>query len=129
MGSQSWLPNYNGGFMKAVCNTRSWDSETCRRFYPNREYDVDPLSPIAKYFNFPPGTKVYTKVRGTTRQNAKDPVEGTMVVPDGIDKEPEEVFECDCGFKAKSKAGYVSHLRKCEKIEVEKEGDIELPEV
>jgi len=121
MGSQSWLPNYYGGFMKAVCNTRCWDGVACVRCYPNREYNVDPLSPIAKYFNFPPGTKVYTKTRGTSGKDPINPVEGTMIIPGGV-AEPEEIFECDCGFKAKSKAGLVSHIKKCEKVIVEEEG-------
>jgi len=35
------------------CIRRCWDGKKARRYYPGDQDDIDPASPIAKYFEFP----------------------------------------------------------------------------
>jgi hypothetical protein len=56
--------------MIVKCNTRCWDSKRCILYYPGDQNDIDPLEPVAKYFDFPAGTVVYDKKNG---------VEGTRI--------------------------------------------------
>jgi len=59
--------------MIVQCAERCWDGKRCVLYYPGDKADVDPLSPLAKYFEgWPPGTEVYTKAKGK---------EGTRIVP------------------------------------------------
>ena len=66
--------------MIVECIERFWDGNRCILYYPGDKADIDPLSPVAKYFDgWPPGTEVYTKSKG---------VSGTKIIP-GKAKEPE----------------------------------------
>ena len=65
--------------MEARCNTRCWDGIKCLRYLPDRIYDVDPLSPIAKYFDFPDGTEIYHKIKGG-KDKKNPPIETTRIV-------------------------------------------------
>ena len=59
--------------MLVTCEERVWDGKSCRIYNIGDQADIDPLSPLAKYFGgWPPGTEVYTKIKG---------VESTMVIP------------------------------------------------
>ncbi len=71
------------------CNTRCWDAGRCRRYYPGDQDDIDPLEPIAAYFDFPAGTEVYHKIKGTKKTPVK---ETTRIVPGA--KPPEEKNVC-----------------------------------
>jgi len=65
------------------CIERCWDSKKCRLYYPGDQDEVNPMDPIAKYFEgWPPGTEVYTKSKG---------ISGTRIVPGKIKKAEEEV--------------------------------------
>lgn len=64
--------------MLVTCEERVWDGKRCRIYNIGDQADIDPLSPLAKYFEgWPPGTEVYTKIKG---------VEGMRVVPGLIPK-------------------------------------------
>ena len=56
--------------MVVTCKRQCFDGQRCIRYYPGDQDDIDPLSPIAMYFSFPSGTRVYCKKRG---------VEGTEI--------------------------------------------------
>lgn len=59
--------------MWVICEERCWDSKACKLYYIGDKGDVDPLSPLAKYFTgWPPGTEVYTKSKGKA---------GTTIIP------------------------------------------------
>lgn len=75
-----------GDFMIAVCHTRCFDSVKCTRYYPGDQDDVDPLSPIALYFDFPEGTEVYHKIKAAKGSN-KAPIETTRIVGGEIKKQ------------------------------------------
>jgi hypothetical protein len=63
------------------CTRKCWDSTKCRHYYPGDQDEIDPLAPIAMYFDFPPGTEVYHKLRGNKTTGAK---ETTRIVPGNI---------------------------------------------
>ena len=76
--------------MIVKCNTRCWDAKTCKRYYPGDQDNIDPLDPIAAYFDFPPGTEVYCKIRGKGRVG--EPIITTRIVP-GLPAKPEQKDE------------------------------------
>lgn len=39
--------------MIAKCTRRCWDGKKARRYYPGDQDDIDPKSPIAKFFDIP----------------------------------------------------------------------------
>ena len=69
--------------MIVTCNARCWDSGRNRKYYPGDQDDIDPLEPIALYFNFPPGTEVYFKQRGNKTTPVK---ETTRIVPGKVEE-------------------------------------------
>lgn len=79
--------------MLGRCIQECYDGPTGVKYYPdggvNKDgvFDVDPLSPIAQYFEFPAGTKKYQKIAGD-RKGGKQPVE-TTVIEGGIAPESE----------------------------------------
>ena len=80
--------------MLVTCEERVWDGKRCRIYNIGDQADIDPLSPLAKYFEgWPPGTEVYTKIKG---------VEGTRMVP-GKSKEVSEGHMGEGTSKAKTK--------------------------
>lgn len=92
------------------CVQRCWDSKTKRLYYPGDVDDINPLDPVAKYFDgFKPGTEVYTKKNGK---------EGTKIIPGGIEIHTDTIKTemCEwCGggpFKNLS-----AHQRHCKKKE------------
>jgi hypothetical protein len=62
------------------CIKDCWDSKRNRRYYAGDQDDVDPLEPLAMYFDFPPGTEVYCKIRGTKTTPARS---ATRIIPGG----------------------------------------------
>jgi hypothetical protein len=64
--------------MIVTCKQACWDSKRCIKYAAGDTQDVDPLEPIAMYFAFPAGTKVYCKKNG---------IEGTEIST-GLDKIP-----------------------------------------
>ena len=67
--------------MIVKCAERFFSNSRKRLYYPGDQDDIDPLEPIAKYFEgWPPGTEVYTKSKG---------VEGTKIIP-GDEPESEQ---------------------------------------
>ena len=70
--------------MLVICEERCWDSKSHRIYNVGDQGDIEPLSPLAKYFGgWLPGTKVYIKSKG---------VAGTMIIPGGKseEKKPDE---------------------------------------
>lgn len=71
--------------MKAKCLQECYDGKKCWKYTPdggeNKDgiYDVDPLEPIAQYFEFPPGTVKYHKIPGNVKDKTK-PQETTIKV-------------------------------------------------
>lgn len=69
--------------MLVRCNTKCWDSKRNRRYHPGDQDDIEPLEPVAMYFDFPPGTEVYDKKRGNKTTPAKDT---TRIVPGKVEE-------------------------------------------
>lgn len=61
--------------MIVKANKIAWDGVKCRKYHPGDQDDIDPLSPIAMYFDFPEGTEVYCKIKG--KAHDKDGKGGT----------------------------------------------------
>ena len=63
--------------MIAICVQRCRDGKASRR-YGNKDigkqFDIDPMDPIAQYFQFPEGTEKYDKKAGTVIQGATQDV-------------------------------------------------------
>jgi len=79
------------------CIQRCYDGKRMRRYYPGDTDNIDPLEPVAQYFEgFAPGTVVYSKIRGS---KVKVIVETTKTIPGGVapKEEPEETLCPDCG--------------------------------
>lgn len=64
--------------MIVKCNRRCWDSKRGKRYHIGMEDDIDPLEPIAMYFDFPPGTEVYWKKPGGKTGSS---ISTTRIVP------------------------------------------------
>ena len=63
--------------MIVKCNKECWDSKRARHYVPGDQDDIDPLEPVAMYFDFPAGTKVYHKKDGIeTTRISTGPVRG-----------------------------------------------------
>jgi hypothetical protein len=73
--------------MIVKCNRGCWDSKRSRRYYPGDQDDIDPLEPVAMYFDFPPGTEVYFKPKAPKRKSA---VATTRIVP-GLTTDKEKI--------------------------------------
>ena len=78
------------------CIQPCWDSNKTRFYYPGDQDEIDPLNPVAKYFEgWPPGTEVSIKAKGKS---------GTEVIGGGIpakDKdEPEPPAKKSLALKA-----------------------------
>jgi hypothetical protein len=80
--------------MLAKCIRECYDGPTGIKYYLNGGvnndgmFDVDPLSPLAQYFEFPVGTKKYHKIAGSKKEG-KQPIETTVTVggePEGPTK-------------------------------------------
>ena len=69
--------------MIAKCLRKCWDSGRSRQYYPGDQDDINPLEPIAMYFEFPPGTEVYHKESGTKNKAAKST---TRIIPGLVDE-------------------------------------------
>lgn len=80
------------------CVDRCWDGKKCRLYHPGDQDDIDPMSPIAKYFEgWPPGTEVFTKNKGKS---------GSRIVPGEVKKEePREEINPDDGNPEPEKRG------------------------
>ena len=64
--------------MKAICRQECTDA-SARKYFRNDIAEIDPKSPVAKYFAFPPGTEKYSKGKNS---------EGVLVeglVKEGVD--------------------------------------------
>lgn len=67
--------------MLAKCHTECFDGPKCWRYSPEGGangdgiYDIDPMNPIAAYFDFPKGTKKYSKKYGTIIEGGEPPPE------------------------------------------------------
>ena len=98
------------------CNMECYDSKRSRKYYRGDQDDVDPLEPLAMYFDFPPGTTVYCKIKGTKDTPARS---STRVVPGLVAKEPEKVEEktiCDiCNLYEGTKTQMHMHKIHCAK--------------
>lgn len=64
--------------MIVKCIRKCWDSNRNRQYFPGDQDEIDPLEPIASNFDFPPGTEVYFKQRGTKTTPA---ISTTRIVP------------------------------------------------
>lgn len=54
------------------CIRECWDSSIPRHYVPGDQDDIDPMNPIAKYFEgWPPGTKVYFKEPANKKKKKK----------------------------------------------------------
>jgi hypothetical protein len=112
--------------MIVKCNRKCFDSVKCRHYYPGDQDDINPLDPIAGHFDFPPGTEVYFKQRGTkttpaistTRiipglvedEKKKNPVVGETVKTDS------EKVTCDiCGIYTGTEGQVRAHKYHCAK--------------
>jgi hypothetical protein len=109
------------------CVQECWDSKRNRHYVRGDQDSIDPLEPVAKYFEgWAPGTEVYCKIPGTKTTPA---MSSTRIIP-GMKAEPKpeteneksEVETADeldvvCGYcnqTFKSKAGRMAHQRFCE---------------
>ena len=77
--------------MIVKCNRKCWDSKRSRQYYPGDQDDIDPLEPIAMYFDFPPGTEVYYKPKA----GSKKPVAATTRIVPGLVTEKETLKNLD----------------------------------
>lgn len=107
--------------MEVRCNRRCWDGVKCLRYLPDRMYDIDPLEPIAKYFDLPKGTEIYHKIKGgkdTPSIETTRIVGGEIKLPAKQEKTVTQTekpkFVCACGFETNSKAGLYAHFRGCD---------------
>lgn len=65
-----------------TCTTRCNDSTTSRRYHPGDVDTIDPMNPIAQYFEgWAPGTVVYQKIKGSKDTPAKVT---TRTIPGGV---------------------------------------------
>lgn len=70
--------------MQARCIQECWHGPKCIKYTTDGGlngdgiYDVDPLDPIAMYFEFPVGTVKYHKIPGNKKEG-RDPVQTTIV--------------------------------------------------
>ena len=64
------MPTY-----EVKCIRRCFDNTLARRYWPGDMAKIDPISPLAQYFEgFPPGVEVYHKVRGSKTEPVKETV-------------------------------------------------------
>jgi hypothetical protein len=81
--------------MKAQCIQECWHGTLCIKFTPdggpNKDgvYDVDPLDPIAQYFEFPKGTVKYQKVLG--KRGKEENKETTITVGENDKRDDEDI--------------------------------------
>ena len=69
------------------CINRCTDSTTSRRYHPGDVDSIDPMNPIAQYFDgWAPGTVVYQKIKGDKLTAAKG---GTKTIPGLVVTKPE----------------------------------------
>ncbi len=81
--------------MIATCNTRCWDAGKARRYYPGDTDDINPLDPIAKYFDFPVGTEKYSKKLTKDADHPKGVLVIGTELEDGVKPAEEKVAEGD----------------------------------
>jgi hypothetical protein len=67
--------------MIAQCTRDCYDSGKARYYVAGDQDEIDPLSSIAAYFDFPVGTRVYFKKKGSLKKNTPN-IEGYMIVGD-----------------------------------------------
>ena len=90
-----------------TCVEQVWSNEKRRMFYVGVRAEINPESPLAKYFDgWKPGTVVYTKEKGK---------EGTRIIPGGEKVKEEKLGEEPTGKKSGEEslsAPLRSHKRK-----------------
>lgn len=114
-----------------TCVRECWDSTIPRHYVRGDRDQVDPESPVAKYFEgWAPGTEVYFK--NPSKAKFGKPEDGLKVAeprhlpppdePTEPEDEGDEELICgECGFEAKSAAGLKTHEKVHEKAEVVEE--------
>jgi len=113
--------------MIVKCIKDCFDSKRNRRYFAGDQDDVDPLEPVAMYFEFPVGTEVYFKQRGTKTTPA---VSTTRIVGGAVVEQKDAIPEvkteavqeynkeiiCDiCGVYKGRPMQVKTHRRACEK--------------
>ena len=100
------------------CVQDCWDSKRNRYYVRGDQDSVDPLEPLAKYFEgWAPETEVYHKIPGTKTTPSR---ETTRIIPGKVvEAVKEEASGMDdtceyCNNVFKSKAGKMAHQRFCE---------------
>ena len=69
------------------CVQPCWDSNKTRFYYPGDQDEIDPLNPVAKYFEgWPPGTEVFTKAKG---QSGTEVIKGMAPAEDEGEFKPQ----------------------------------------
>lgn len=131
--------------MIVKCNKICWNSEKGIKYHVGDQDDIDPLSPIASYFDFPEGTEVYYKTKGkspdkegkggtpnieTTRIVGQPyPTEAKPKVEAKNDDAPKVAETCDvCNVYQGTHTQVAVHKRHCLKKQSEKEEAEQVPE-
>jgi len=109
--------------MLVKCNRICWDGATSRKYHPGDQDDIDPLSPIAMYFDFPDGTEVYYKIKG--KRGDKDGKGGTPNIettrtvgqPFPIVRKEDPIYMCNiCNeYTNTSEDKVLKHMERCAK--------------
>jgi len=108
--------------MVVTCKRRCWCTKRGRRYYPGDTDDIDPMEPIALYFDFPPGTEVYHK----TKDKKGKLIQTTRKIPGVVEPKPAKMVKCKyCDKEVKNISLHLGHCEaalaagKVEKSETE----------